>query len=126
MKRTVNDEKIIAALMCAGSIKGASALANVSPRTISDRMKTREFAAAYAQAKADLLRTTLSGISSRMTAALDVIETIMNDTDTPPAVRIQAARTLLNSAGKLSERLSAEDLTAFRLSADIWDIEERL
>lgn len=126
MKRTVNDEKIIAALMCAGTIKEAAALTKISPRTISDRMRTREFAAAYAQAKADLLRTTLSGISSRMTAALDVIETIMNDTDTPPAVRIQAARTLLNSAGKLSERLSAEDLTAFRLSADIWDIEERL
>ena len=126
MKRTANDEKIIAALMCAGTIKEAAIMTKISPRTISDRMKTREFAAAYAQAKADLLRTTLSGISSRMTAALDILETIMNDTDTPPAVRIQAARTLLNSAGKLSERLSAEDLTAFRLSADIWDVEERL
>ena len=52
----VSNEEIIAALLNSGTVKDAAEKVGLTPRTIYSRMDDREFAAEYAEAKADLIR----------------------------------------------------------------------
>lgn len=52
----VSNEQIIAALLNSGSLAQAAEATGIAPRTLYDRMGTREFRAAYSAAKSDLVR----------------------------------------------------------------------
>lgn len=103
------DEELIAALLQHGTIKAAAAAAGVAPRTFYDRMQAREFRILYDQAKTDLLRNAVTGINTRLAEALETVAAIMADKDNNPAIRLQAAQTIINNAGKLAARLDAAE-----------------
>ena len=96
----VNDEQLIAGLLRHGSIRATAAALKVSESAIYSRMKNGQFKELYLQARADLLRDAVQEITQQRTAALAVIVEVMQDTETNPATRLQAAQTLLNSEGK--------------------------
>lgn len=104
-----SDEKIIAALLNGGTIKSAASALSISERAIYDRMTTGDFQELYQNAKADLLRAAVIKINSHLQAAIDTAAEIMTDTDNNPAIRLQAAQTILNSAGKFAQRLQADE-----------------
>lgn len=104
-----SDEKIIAALLDGGTIKNAATALDISERTIYDRMTTGGFQELYKNAKADLLRAAVIKINSHLQAAIDTAAEIMTDKDNNPAIRLQAAQTILNSAGKFAQRLQADE-----------------
>lgn len=104
-----SDEKIIAALLDGGTIKNAAAALDISERTIYDRMTAGNFQELYKSAKADLLRAAVIKINSHLQAAIDTAAEIMTDKDNNPAIRLQAAQTILNSAGKFAQRLQADE-----------------
>ena len=105
----VPDEKLIAALLNHGTIKQAAAAAGVSERTMYDRMNSGDFKELYKAAKADLIRGAVFSLNGKLQEAIDTIAGIMADESTNAATRLQAAQTILNTAGKFAERLQADE-----------------
>ena len=108
-EKAVSDEQIIAALLNSGTIKAAAAAAGVSERTVYDRMADGEFQALYKAAKADLIRAAVLSLNGKVQAAIDTIADVMNNEQNNPATRLQAAQTILSSAGKFAQRLQADE-----------------
>lgn len=107
--KAISNEEIIAALLQHGTIKDAAAAAGTTPRTIYDRMNDRDFRAEYMEAKNDIIRKAVFTINEKLSAAIDAVAEIMTDKDNNPAVRLQAAQTILNNAGKFAERLTHDE-----------------
>lgn len=119
----VSNEKIIAALMNSSTLAQAAQAAGVSSRGLYDRMTDQQFRAEYQAAKAAVLREAVNNLNSRIGAAISTIAGIMEDTEANPAIRLQAAQTILNTAAKFTERLDKADaaaLDARRVSFDIF------
>lgn len=107
--KAVSDEQIIAALFSNGTIKAAAAAVGISERSIYDRMNEGDFIALYKSAKADLIRGAVVNLNNHIQTAVNVVADIMNDSNNNAAVRLQAAQTILNNAGKFAQRLAAEE-----------------
>lgn len=107
--KAVSDELLISALLNNGTIKAAAAAAGVSERTLYDRMNEGQFQALYKAAKADLIRAAVFSLNSKVQAAIDTVAAVMQDENNNAAVRLQAAQTILNNAGKFAQRLQADE-----------------
>lgn len=116
--KAVSDEEIIAALLQHCTIKEAAAAAGTTPRTIYDRMQERSFRAVYMEAKNDVLRRAVFSINEKLAAAVNEVAAIMTDRDTNPAIRLQAAQTIINNAAKFSERLEQSEYASRTLAQD--------
>ena len=108
-QKVISDEQIIAALFSNGTIKAAAAAVGISERSLYDRMNNGEFIALYKSAKADLIRGAVINLNSHIQAAINTVSDIMADKENNPAIRLQAAQTILNNAGKLAQRLTTEE-----------------
>lgn len=115
--KAISNEEIIAALLQHGTVREAAEAAGTTPRTIYDRMKDREFRADYMEAKNDIIRKAVYSINAKLSEAIDAVADIMNDADTNPAVRLQAAQTIINNAAKFAERLTKDERQS-RLEAE--------
>lgn len=119
----VSDEQIIAALLANGTQKAAAAAVGVDERTIYNRMLDGEFQALYKNAKADLIRGAVFNINAQLQAAVNTIVDVMNDKDNNAAVRLQAAQTILNNAGKFTDRLNNSENTAnCQRESNLWNL----
>ena len=105
----ISDEQIISALLTQGTIKAAAAAVNVSERTIYDRMNNGEFQALYKAAKADLIRAAVFNINNQLQAAINTVIDVMQNENNNPAIRLQAAQTILNNASKFAKRLQTDE-----------------
>ncbi len=112
----VSDEEIIAALLSSGSIQEAAQAVGIAPRTIYDRMGTREFRAVYSAAKSDIIRQAVFSMCGNIAAAVNVIIGIMNNEENPAGTRLSAAKLLLDNAGKFTDRLSEADKTTAEMA----------
>lgn len=108
-EQAVSDEQIIAALLNNKTLKTAAAAAGISERAIYDRMNDGDFQALYKAAKADLIRAAVFNLNSKLQEAIDTVAEIMADQDNNAAIRLQAAQTILNNAGKFAQRLQADE-----------------
>lgn len=108
-KKAVSDEEIVAAILQHGTIREAAQAAGIAPRTIYDRMENRDFRALYMAAKNDIIRKAVFSINEKLAQAIDAVADIMTDKDNNPAVRLQAAQTIINNAGKFAERLAKDE-----------------
>ena len=116
----VSNEKIIAALLQYGTMKEAAAAAGTTSRTIYDRMKDKEFRAEYMEAKNDII---VFSINEKLAAAIDAVADIMNDKENNPAVRLQAAQTILNNAGKFAQRLAQDEYQSRNETKNPFDLD---
>lgn len=107
--KAISNEQIIAALLQHGTMKEAAAAAGTTPRTIYDRMNDKEFRAEYMEAKNDIIRKAVFSINEKLSAAIDAVSDIMTNPEINPAIRLQAAQTIINNAGKFSDRLSKDE-----------------
>lgn len=108
-EKAISDEQIIAALLDHGTIRAAAQAAGISERTLYDRMNKGEFQALYKSAKTDLVRAAVLNINRQLQAAIDTVVEVMQDPDNNAAVRLQAAQTILNNAGKFAQRLQLDE-----------------
>lgn len=108
-EKATSDEQIIAALLNHGTIKEAAAAAGISERALYDRMNTGDFQALYKAAKADLIRAAVFSINGKLQEAINTVAEIMADKENNPAVRLQAAQTILNTACKFTQRLQDDE-----------------
>lgn len=106
-QKAISDEQLIAALLTHGTIKEAAASAGISERALYDRMNTGDFQELYKAAKADLLRAAVLRLNSHLLKAIDTTAELMDSHGgvVKPAIRLQAAQTILNNACKFSARL---------------------
>ena len=109
MAKKATDEQIIAALLSKGTMKEAAAAVGISERTLYDRMNEGGFQALYKAAKADLIRAAVFSLNNQLQAAINTVAGIMQDETNNAAVRLQAAQTIINSAGKFAQRLQADE-----------------
>lgn len=109
-KSAVTDEELIAALLTYGTIRKAAEAAGISARTLTRRMENPEFKADYLAARMDIVRNAVNHLNGRMNEAIDTIAAIMNDGETNPAVRLQAAQSILNAAVKMAARLQNDEI----------------
>lgn len=107
--QAVSDEQIIAALLNNGTLKTAAAAAGISERALYDRMNNGTFQALYRAAKADLIRAAVFNLNNQLQEAVNTVAEIMADKENNPAIRLQAAQTILNNAGKFSQRLQVDE-----------------
>lgn len=107
--KAISDEQIIAALLDHGTIRAAAGAVGISERALYDRMNKGEFQALYKAAKADLVRAAVLNLNRQLQAAIDTVVEVMQDPDNNAAVRLQAAQTILNNAGKFAQRLQADE-----------------
>lgn len=121
--KAISNEEIISALLQHGTIKEAAAAAGTAPRTIYDRMNDREFRSQYMEAKNDIIRKAVFTINTQLAAAVDVVADIMNDRETNPAIRLQAAQVLINNAGKFADRLARDEYQSRNEAKGPFDIE---
>ena len=112
--KAITDEEITAALLANGTIRGAAAAVGLSERAIYNRMQTGDFQAVYRAAKIDLIRAAVFSINNRLQEAIDTVAAIMRDDTNNPAIRLQAAQTILNNAGKFAQRLQADETGVIR------------
>lgn len=122
-EKAVSNEAIIAALLQNGTIKEAAAAAGTTPRTIYDRMRDRDFRAAYSDAKTDLMRRAVISINEKLAAAIETVSDIMSDENANPAIRLQAAQAIINNAGKFADRLIRQEDYSRELRSPLsaWD-----
>ena len=124
--KAISNEAIIAALMQHGTIIEAAKAAGTTARTIYDRMKNQDFVVEYSAAKNELLRKASLSVNAKLAAAIEEVAAIMSNPGVNPAIRLQAAQTIINSAAKFSERLDRYEKTQ-RQQADpmnflSWDL----
>lgn len=110
--KAVSNEEIIAALIQHGTVKEAAKAAGTTPRTIYDRMREKDFSVEYMRAKSDIIRKAVFTIDEKLSEAINTISDLMQDKETPPAIRLQAAQTILNNAEKFSSRLAVSEKQA--------------
>ena len=108
-EQAVSDEQIVAAILNNRTLKAAAAAAGISERALYDRMNDGDFQALYKAAKADLIRAAVFNLNSKLQEAIDTVAEIMADPDNNAAIRLQAAQTILNNAGKFAQRLQADE-----------------
>ncbi len=109
MGKIISNEVIISALLKNGTIKAAASAIGITERSLYDRMNNGEFKALYMVAKADIIRKAIFELNNQIGSAVETIVEIMRNEDTNPAVRLQAAQTLLNNASKFALRLDSEE-----------------
>ena len=105
----VSDEQIIAALLNSGTLKAAASAVGISERALYDRMNRGEFQALYKSAKADLIRAAVFNLNNQLQEAINTVSEIMTDRSNNPAIRLQAAQTIINNAGKFAQRLQTNE-----------------
>lgn len=102
-KKRLTDEAIIAALMAEGSIKGAAASLECTPRTLYERMKKPEFKTLYAQAKGEVLKTATAQLQGELSRSIATLAEVRDDTEAAKQTRVNAAVYILQYAARFTE-----------------------
>lgn len=120
-EKAVSNEAIIAAIISNGSFEKAAEACGISSRTIRDRMQERDFQADYTAARVEIVRGAVANLDNKLAAAVNTIAEIMENPDNNPAVRLQAAQTILNNATKLADKLAEDEAAARRADKAVKD-----
>lgn len=122
----MSDEKIISVLLASNTTAEAAEHLGVTVDELRDRMDEQKFRMAYCEAKADVLRAAVTACSREAVRAVDSIAAIYVDPETNPAVRLQAAQTLLNTLSKFNSELENEESKAKSIrhegELDLWSL----
>src|SRR3712207_7897389 len=108
-KLTPKQEKAITALLAQPTIEKAAAAISVNPASIYRWLAEPGFEAAYRAARREAVGQAIACLQQVSTHAVTVLVTVMANTSTPPATRVAAAKTVLETAIKAVE---VEDLAA--------------
>ena len=106
---TPKKEKALAALLVCPTRKAAAQAAGVSVRTMQDYFKDPEFLERYRAAFGELVQDATRQAQRAIAPALSALTEIMEDKDEQASARIQAARSTLEYALKMTEQTDILD-----------------
>jgi hypothetical protein len=104
------DEVLIAHLAGGATVAAAAELCEVSVRTVARRLADPDFRKRLAEARATMLRRALGHLSQGAAEASVTLRKLLRSDDAK--VRLGAARSILESVGKLQESVDLEDRLA--------------
>lgn len=106
---TGRKKKALAALLTASTVQTAAAQAKVPYSSVRRWLTSdKEFRAEYDAMLRELVESAATQARQGMTEAVSVLREIMADVEAAPNVKVQAARTILDSGGRLLELQSLE------------------
>ncbi len=120
--KAVSDEEIIAALIQHGTVKAAALSVGITPRAIYDRGESRSFRSAYSRARDEVLRGAVFTLNARLAEAITTVAEIMTDKTVNASVRLQAARTVIDTAVRLADHLRVDEKISREEADPIWDV----
>jgi hypothetical protein len=91
------DKLLLQNLACGAPVESAATKAGVSPRTVHRRLKDADFQRQLAEIQGDSVKRTKSFLTAAGLEAVKTLVTLMGESY-PPAVRLNAARVLLDKA----------------------------
>jgi hypothetical protein len=96
------DDVLVLALACGATVESAAQKAGISPRTVHRRLTCPAFRQQLSRVRADMVQRAASLLTA---AAMEAIKTLMDlqQASTPAAVRLGAARAILELGTKLRE-----------------------
>lgn len=98
-----DNDVLIAALMASRTIREAAARAEVSESTMYRRLKDAEFAAAYRDARREVMGHAVARLQQAASDAVDALVDVVRDTAGNQNARVAAARVLLDQALRATE-----------------------
>lgn len=106
---TSRQQKALTALIRAPTVEAAARAAGVGYSTVRKWLKDdAEFKAAYSAEMDALLQDASRKARAATGAAVDTLTNIMQDAETPAAAKVSAAKTLIDSALRLTEAVDTE------------------
>ena len=106
MKKKYTNEQLTAALLTAGSIRGAAKNLNISERAVYERMKDKDFQTLYAQTRNAIIDGTTALLTESLTEAVKTALQIMQKSESEP-MRLQAAQTILKYGVQMNNGIFA-------------------
>lgn len=97
-------ELLLSALLTNPTIKEAAASVGVPEATCYRWLREPDFSEEYKQRKRQAVAEASDYLQSRINAAAQIIDEIMNDTETPSQVRLNAAKTIVDTGFKVIEQ----------------------
>lgn len=96
------DDAILLALACGATVENAARAAGVAPRTVHRRLADPNFSGRLQASRADMFQRTAGMLTA---ASLEAVKTLLElqKGAVPPAVRLGAARTVLEIGLKVRE-----------------------
>jgi hypothetical protein len=101
------DESLILALACGASVETAARQCKVSERTIYRRLKDAAFLAEVREARAEMVKRSAGMLTAASGEAVRTLMSLQKDS-VPPAVRLGAARAVLEIGIKVRELVDLE------------------
>ena len=115
---TPKQEKALAALLTAHTMREAAQQAGIDERTLRRYLQEPEFLTEYRKVSGEILRNARMTAQQSITPALDTLRSVCADREARAGDRIAAARSLLEWAVKLTEAADFEErLTALEAAA---------
>ena len=106
---TARQKRALAALLTSTTIQEAAAQAKVPYSSVRRWLaEDKEFRAEYEAVLREITESAATQARQGMTEAVSVLREIMADVEAAPNVKVQAARTILDSGGRLLELQSLE------------------
>ena len=103
-KLTKNKEKFLIALMESNSISEACKNAGFSTVTGHKYLNDPDFKALYNQTRRDTFQMATNKLQQSAVQAVDVLNSVMLDEETPASSRVQSARAVLENAYRAYEQ----------------------
>jgi hypothetical protein len=106
------DEQLALAIACGSTLEAAAAKLNVSASTVQRRLKDPQFQQRLREVRAEMVTRATSMLTA---AALEAVKTLLSlqAKESPPTVRLGAARAVLELGSKLRESIElSERVTA--------------
>ncbi len=106
--RKKGEEMLILALACGATVETAARQCQVSERTIYRRMEDRAFRTRVQEARAEMTRRSAGMLTAAAGEAVRTLMSLQKDS-LPPAVRLGAARAVLELGLKVRELVDLEE-----------------
>src|SRR5207248_3180684 len=92
------DEAVLLALACGATVENAAKKASVAPRTVNRRLADPDFKKRLSALRVDIVKRATGLLTA---ASLESVKTLvkLQNPSNPPAVRLQAARSVLELLG---------------------------
>jgi AcrR family transcriptional regulator len=105
------DDMILMALACGATLEAAAAKAGVSKTTVQRRLQDPEFKARLQEIRSDMVKRNASTLTAASGEAIKTLLSLQQPTS-PPAVRLGAARSVLEIGIKMREIADVEERLA--------------
>lgn len=100
---TARQERLVTAMLTARSIKSAAALVGCNEKTARTWLKQEPVKRALAERISEHLAASAAISSGALFEALDTLRAVMSAPETPPAVKVSAARAILEGSQRAIE-----------------------